>query len=459
MKRIIFKSITLAVLLLLGAANTYAQQARVFGRVADVNPENGIIRCATNQYEEYLQEKYPKRETREEFEVWLQDKIQKRRGQKLNGQSDDGVYVIPVVVHVIHDGDPVGVNENISDAQVMAQIEVLNQDYRRAFGTPGYNNNVVGADIGIEFCLAQVDPYGDPTNGIDRVNLEEAIWPNEEIIDSQVKPDTQWNPNQYFNIWVVNFGNNSQLLGYAQFPNSSNLNDLPNYMGPASTDGVVIGYKYFGSSSLAGGNYAAPFDKGRTATHEIGHCFGLYHTWGNSNTSNCNVNAADSFKDYCPDTPVSAEANYGCSPNDSCPLSLGSDMIQNYMDYTNDACMNIFTQDQKERILTVLQYAQRRASLLNSNVCQPVAGREDFELLNGINVYPNPAQDLLNISVSNGELPDSYVIYNSLGQVMANVKVETTSNLGVNTASYSNGLYFIKISKGSQTKTIKFIKN
>ena len=160
--------------------------------------------------------------------------------------------------------------------------------------------------------------------------------------------------------------------------------------------------------------------------------------------------------DFCDDTPESEGPNGFCEAHFSCD---SWDMIENYMDYTNDACMNIFTKDQKERILTVLDNSPRRASLLNSDVCNATAGQEDFKLLNGINVYPNPAQDILNIEVADNELPDGYVIYNSLGQIMADVKVTGSNNLTVNTSSYSNGMYFIKIDKGTQSKTIKFIKN
>ncbi len=90
---------------------------------------------------------------------------------------------------------------------------------------------------------------------------------------------------------------------------------------------------------------------------------------------------------------------------------------------------------------------------------QPFVSIEDFMSLNSMNVYPNPAQDILNISTENGDLPDSFVIYNSLGQTMAQVKVGSNANLTVNTSAYSNGIYFIKIDKGSQSKTVKFIKN
>lgn len=128
------------------------------------------------------------------------------------------------------------------------------------------------------------------------------------------------------------------------------------------------------------------------------------------------------------------------------------------MDYTDDSCMNIFTQDQKERMIVIMNNAPRRASLLTSMACQPVAATDSFKL-QGINLYPNPATTVINIKVTGNDLPDSYTIYNSLWQTVAAAKIANNANLAINTAAYSNGIYFVKIDKGNQSKTLKFIKN
>ncbi|MBY8962900.1 T9SS type A sorting domain-containing protein [Flavobacterium sp. D11R37] len=428
---------------------------KVFGKTIhaeSINSETGKIRCVTTEYEEYLQENSPERATNDEFEQWIAQKITARKTKSAaTGQSTTEVITIPIVVHVVHNGDFLGTNENIADAQVLSQITVLNQDYRRMLGTPGYNSNPVGADVQIEFCLAQVDPDGQPTTGIDRVNMNLASW-SESQVEDVLKPSTIWDPTRYFNIWVCNFGSDlSDVLGYAQFPSQSGLNGLNNYEGSASTDGVIIGYKYFGSQSIyPQGDYQAPYNRGRTTTHEIGHALGLLHIWGNSWSNN-----SCSFSDYCDDTPASNGPNSGCSQHYSC---TSYDMIENYMDYTYDSCMNIFTQDQKERILAVLDNSPRRASLKTSTVCSALAGSEDFKLLNGINLYPNPATSVLNIAVADNDLPDSYMVYNSLGQAMVSVTVTSASSLTVDTSSYSNGIYFIRIDKGNESKVLKFIK-
>jgi len=321
----------------------------------------GFDRCSTDEYEKYLQAKFPNRLSVKEYEAWLAPLVE----QALANKSQNGnIITIPVVVHVIHSGQNVGAAPNITDNQVISQITVMNNDYRRMAGTPGFNSNAVGADTQIQFALAKVDPNGNPTNGIDRVNLCQDNWSQDDI-DSYVKPQTIWDPTQYMNMWSVNFADAS-LLGYAQFPSSSGLGGLNANGGAANTDGVVANFATFGSSTYNDGTFmlSAPYDKGRTMTHEVGHFLGLRHIWGD--TTSCVVNSTDSNKDYCLDTPAAAAPNYSCTTIDSCPASPGNDMIENYMDYTTDTCMNIFTINQTARITAVMNNSPRRSTLKTS---------------------------------------------------------------------------------------------
>jgi hypothetical protein len=332
----------------------------VFGK--KVNPENispsGHIRCATTEYQEFLRKQNPKLESDEKFENWLSQKIIEQQSMSQSG----GIIYIPVVVHVIHNGDAYGSNENITDEQVQSQLTVMTQDFRKMTGTPGSNSNPVGADTQIEFVLAKVDPNGNPTNGINRVNLCQASWSTSDI-NSIVKPSTIWDPTQYMNMWSVNF-TDTTLLGYAQFPEST-LAGLSTAAQSSTTDGVVAGYGFFGSSDLTTGAFQAPYDKGRTMTHEVGHFLGLRHIWGDDTTCP-NTNVATN-KDFVADTPAANGPNFGCvSGTNTCPSNPGNDMIQNYMDYTDDTCMNIFTAGQKTRITTVMNNSPRRSTLKTS---------------------------------------------------------------------------------------------
>ena len=345
--------------------NTYGQvkslsDKTLFGKQItpeNVNPKNGVIRCASTEYEKMLKEKNPKRKTDAQFEAWLAPLVQKNATMRT--AQTNAVITIPVVVHVIYNGQAVGTAPNISDTQVISQITVLNQDFGKVFGTPGYNANPVGVDTQIQFILAQQDPNGNPTNGIDRVSFCQESWSTTDI-ESILKPATIWDPTQYLNLWSVQFTDNT-LLGYAQFPDASDLLGIGELGGLANTDGVVAKYDAFGSGT--GNNFLlnAPYNKGRTMTHEIGHWLGLIHIWGDG--SNCFTNT-----DHCADTPVAKEANYGCPTGTiSCSSKPGNDMIENYMDYTDDSCMNIFTQNQKDRMDAVMTNSPRRSSLKNSN--------------------------------------------------------------------------------------------
>ncbi|MQP63321.1 T9SS type A sorting domain-containing protein [Flavobacterium sp. LMO6] len=323
---------------------------------------NGIVRCAST---EYTKSKQARRTVPSDdvFEAWLAPKIAEIQRLRQLGRLPS-VIKIPVVVHVIHNGDAVGSGENILDGQVLSQITVFNQDYRKLTGTPGFG---AGVDTTIEFCMAQVDPSGNPTNGIDRRNLGIASF-NSAAVET-AKANTIWDPTKYLNMWTFRFtGDLNGVLGYAQFPTGSGLDGMPTedcITGEASTDGVVCSFNTWGSRTIfpTGSYGGTQYDKGRTMTHEVGHMFGLRHTWGDGD---CTVD------DFCADTPNCSADYYAGAGTGGCiaPTQCGvTRQIQNYMDYSDDGCMNIFTQDQKDRMLAVLMNSPRRDDLLVSTVC------------------------------------------------------------------------------------------
>ena len=247
---------------------------------------------------------------------------------------------------------------NISDQQITSQIDVLNEDFRRmnadASNTP-LSFQPVASDIEIEFILAKRDPEGLSTNGINRINGERSNW---FLVDNyELKTLSNWPSEDYMNIWVVSLGDN--FLGYAQFP-VSDIGGLESASNSAITDGIVVDYRAFGSvDKYPPADLDSRYNLGRTATHEVGHYMGLRHIWGDGG---CGTD------DFCADTPASNSDNGGlgvCTfPG---PTRCGSaDMFQNYMDFTNDVCMNLFTEDQKTRIRTVMDNSPRRASLISS---------------------------------------------------------------------------------------------
>ena len=288
--------------------------------------------CGAVEYLEQQMQLDPKRGEK-------MDRIEKHTQNFLKNPTRDvtGTVTIPVVVHVVYNTSA----ENISDAQIQTQIDVLNDDFRR-LNSDADNTWSQAADSEIEFCLATVDPSGNATTGITRTSTSvTSFGTNDQVKFNSSGGKDAWPAADYLNIWVCDISGG--ILGYAQFPG-----------GNPATDGVVNDYQYFGTIGTA----TAPFNLGRTMTHEVGHYLNLRHIWGDGN---CNAD------DFVSDTPTSDAPNYGCALGHvSCS---STDMVQNYMDYSDDACMNLFTQGQKARMRALFDTGGARESLLSSAAC------------------------------------------------------------------------------------------
>ena len=340
-----------------------AQQKHLVQQTESTHQTDKTNPCATMQYESLLQKRNPARKNTTQFEQWIAPKtiLAKEKRKQKNGNV---IVTIPVVFHIIHNGSPIGIAENIANEQILSQIDVLNEDFRKLEGSNGYNENPVGGDMEINFCLAKQDPDGILSTGIVRYPMGDGNgWSMNEV--EYIKTLTQWDPDKYLNIWV--FDDILGVAGYAQFPESSGLEGLyeENELITANTDGIALGHIYVGSEEkYPSGDYDSARNLGQSASHEIGHYFGLRHIWGDG--TDCTAT------DYCLDTPPMMGPNYGCEIGlDTCTDDDIPDMIENYMAYTDDACVNLFTLNQKDRMQAVLENSPRRHSLITSPGCTP----------------------------------------------------------------------------------------
>ncbi len=325
---------TLLIVILVIAANfSHAQTANWCGAMENI--------------EKQMQHNPQMLQQMQDMKTFLQQ-AQATRGTNLDAST---IY-IPVVFHIVHNGDALGTGENITDAQCISQLTVMNLHYIAQ--DPGISNvpaafaPLIG-NVNVQFCLAKFDPSGNPTTGIIRHELNNTSWNDETDIDNTLKPSTIWDRNKYLNIWSVRMGGtlaSSGVLAYATLP----------YFGTATSDGIVARFNTIGTTGSLMPNRVL----GKTVTHEAGHWLGLLHTWGTD------ANCGDSG-DFVADTPDQADLNFGCPtfPKISCNNGPNGDMFMNYMDYTDDDCMFMFSAGQVSNMRTVLN--QFRPTILTAS--------------------------------------------------------------------------------------------
>ena len=329
--------------------------------------------------------------------------------------GDETLLTIPIVFHNLYRLP----SQKVTEDQLQSQVAILNSDYQRLNSDASQTPEAfaaVAADCQIGFCLATIDPQGEPSDGInyqetDRVN----IGFSEFYYRTRDGGHDIWDPEKYLNIWVCEISESGAVAGFAELP--GNESD--------EKDGIVIDYRYFGS----GGTAAAPFDRGRTLTHEIGHWLGLSHTWGD--TANC---LADDGLD---DTPLQFVNYEGC-PDDPQFSCESQDMFMNFMDLTHDACMNLFTEDQKEVMRQTL--GRSRSSLVQMPACNMSVADNKLSRSDLIGIYPNPATEVLFVELSNGVV-DHILIYDFYGALLSESQFQAYMSIG----NLAPGLYLIKV--------------
>ena len=374
--------------------------------------------------------------------------VKEQPAMVLRGQDRDTVpneiITIPVIVHLLFNTN----EQNITDEQIRSQIDVLNKDFRRmnadAVNTPDAFKPIA-ADTRIMFCLAKVTPDGKPTKGIIRkYTTKEFFLGDDGMKFSAAGGDDAWDSKKYLNIWVCSLFGRS--LGYATIPG-----------GDASLDGVVINYDVFGNTGFV----RPPFNKGRTATHEVAHWLGLKHIWGDENCGSDDVD----------DTPRQKSYNYGCPvfPHaTSCSENASGDMFMNFMDFTDDACMNSFTYGQKMKMRSLFALGGTKNSFLYSFACDsslasggplPDDTLPVFKPKPGISIYPNPAIAEVNITPVNDYVLTGKIcsIYNVQGKLL--IRQSFVSNKEkINVSALPSGMFILKIGEGDDRQVVKLIK-
>jgi hypothetical protein len=341
---------------------------------------------------------------------------------------------IPVVVHVLFNNE----QQNISEAQIRSQIEVLNKDFRKlnadtSFIPPAFRS--LSTDCRIEFQLASSDPAGRATKGIVRCATGvRAFSIDPGIMSTASGGSDPWDAASYLNIWVAPLSRG--LVGYSSPPGIRK--DL---------DGVVIAFNAFGTTGTA----QPPYNKGRTATHEIGHWLGLRHIWGD----------ADCGNDYIEDTPPQSGSTNGCPSGivSTCNNGPNGNMYMNFMDFTDDACISMFTAGQSAVMRSLFDESGSRHSLLQSGGLSapmyPALPEEHLPLPSGLRLFPNPAYGFVQIDTGHQLDGQAVVIRNYAGQLVMQTSVSRGGKIMLN--GLKSGMYFLTVGKSKVTKL--FVSN
>ena len=343
--------------------------------------------------------------------------------------KNDTIIRIPLVFHVVYQNQ----TENISDAQIQSQLDVLNEDFNKRNTDTTNASGYSIADVKLEFCLAKRDPDGLATTGITRTAT---------TIDNIGKTESYhvaapiWDRNEYINVWLCDMDPENFAIGFARPPSFQDAN----------AEGIVVDFTVFGTIGTA----EAPYDKGRTLTHELGHMLNLLHPWGSSG-NRCGSS------DFVSDTPEQFGEIYDCPASNTSCGSL--DMLSNFMQYIDDACLGNFTEGQKTRMRAALQ--SFRPGWSSQQECWPV-GLDENSLLDKVVLAPNPNSGSFSLVFSRQmNLNQVNFTVIDLGGKEVDFQTKQRSNgFEINLLNKAQGIYLLKIEtqKSSEVKKI-IVKN
>lgn len=357
-----------------------------------------------------------------------------------NNSKTESTITIPVVVHVIYNAAA----ENISEAQIISQIKSLNEDFSLTnadfIKVPAVFAKVA-ANTNIKFELAKTDPSGRATTGITRKKTTRLMWSDDNKIKSSSYGTAPWDTRAYLNIWVCNTV--PGLTGYATFPGSDPV-----------LDGIVIRYDAFGTT----GTLMHPYNKGRTLTHEVGHWMGLKHLWGDGPCGD----------DGIADTPKQRGGNSGdpVFPRQTpCNGSAEGEMFMNFMDFSNDASMGMFTQGQKSVMRAQFEAKGARASIVQSKglaAAWNTVSEPEALITSTVNVdvYPNPVAAgnmKIRVNVPMGVNGRHFSIISASGNIIRTGHMKE-SQQDVDVHSLNPGVYSIRLTDQDSNLYTKFVK-
>jgi len=372
-------------------------------------------------------------ESEAEMQKWIAEEYPTYAAQK-------DVITLSVVVHVLWNTQ----EENISEAQILSQIEVLNEDFRKmnanANDTPAAFQ-AIAADVEIEFCQASVDPSGNPTNGITRRQVsEQYIGDTEDFYSTSAGGQDPWDNSRYINVWICQIDDQG-TLGFATPPGTAV---------PAASDGMVIAPQFYGKTGTAAQSF--PNHLGRTSTHEMGHYLNLEHLWGPTD-GGCGED------DFVADTPSQFESTFDC-PNfpqtDNCTSGGNGLQFMNFLDYVDDDCMNMFSEGQKARMLAAVNGP--RASLLTSTACGMTINTNDITLV-PTTIYPNPTANfvLMDTPIAAGQ-ESILTIFDINGKaVLAKKYNSTPETVKANVEALNTGIHLLELRFGENVQRGKLL--